>query len=335
MKSLHHNFIILGSSWDLYKFAYSDLNSEKRAIYIPGIASRLNKIQRFLSRVHFTPNINKFVNLPFKNKWNSIIFKGLINDSDTIFVLHSGWMLLNENLGLLSFLKKKCPKARFVWFLQDLIDKLCTTEGKPIDIDKVKKELDLIISFDQGDCEKYGFDYHPLVFSTYKGDLNETISSDVYFLGQAKNRYDEIISAYEFFKKAGLRCDFHIAGVKKTMQKYPKEIDYNPHFSYEKNIQHILRSKCLLEVMQKGGVGLTQRGVEVVGLNKKLITNNPRIKEAPFYNSHFICQYSCVEDISHDFLERLKIDEPVDYQYKENLSPLELLYFIETKLDTK
>ncbi len=332
MKRFNHNYVFLGSSWDLYKFAYSDLGKIENAVYIAGTESRMNKLLQILCRFHLSPKTNKIIKLPFKGLWNKILFRGLTDVEDTVFVLDSGWVLLNEEISIVKYLKSKCKKAKFVWFLQDLYSKQHTSNGKAIDLVKIKKQLDLIVSFDLGDCEKYGFEYHPLVFSEVNIKTEEMPCSDVYFLGQAKNRLDEILSAYKYLRGCGLRCDFHIANAPVEKQKYADEIDYTPNFTYISNLQHIIHSKCLLEVLQKGAVGLTQRGVEIAGMDKMLITNNPRIHEAPFFNSKYIFQFKEPIDIPNDFIQRIKEGVEVNYNYKEKLSPVEFLLFIEEKL---
>ena len=84
--------------------------------------------------------------------------------------------------------------------------------------------------------------------------------------------------------------------------------------------------------MQQNGVGFTQRVCEAVSLDKKIITNNSKIDEAPFYNDRYILKYKEPTEITRAFCEGLKQDEPVDYHYKENLSPLELLDFVTARL---
>ena len=78
----------------------------------------------------------------------------------------------------------------------------------------------------------------------------------------------------------------------------------------------------------------TQRCCEIVGLNKKLITNNPYIKNAPFYNEMYISTFDSIENIDVDFLNRLGSDEVVEYGevYRKMMSPKELLVFVEEKL---
>ena len=243
------------------------------------------------------------------------------------------WIEYDNQLHLLDYLRNKYKGCKIVWFLQDLIATRRMHDGSSLFMDDLKNKLDMIFSFDQKDCKKYGLIYHHLVFSSYENEVDERPDSDVYFLGKAKNRHKDIIKVYEILKGRGLKCDFHIAGVPIEEQAYRDEIDYEPHISYKENLQRILHTKCLLELMQKGGVGFTQRGCEAVCLNKKLLTNNPEIKNAPFYNSEYISCFSDVKDIDINFIEEIRKDMVVDYNYKYNFSPIKLLEFIDEKLN--
>ncbi len=317
MKDFKYYYVIFGSGWDLYKQSYSDLNMIDDAIYISDEIIRKNPIRR----IHLG-KVNNYVNMPFKGFWNKYFFRNPFpNDRNLCFIFFRNWLELDKQVGFISYLKQLYPDAKLVFFLQDLFKNY----NYPIEI------FDLVLSFDQGDCEKYGFIYHPLVFSEYSGE-QDLPNSDVYFLGQAKDRLEEILSVYEYLKRKGLKCDFHITNVLPEKQRYTDEIDYNSKFTYEKNLQHVLHSKCVLEIMQHGGLGMTQRAVEIVGLDKMLLTNNARIKEAPFYNSEFICQFSSLSDINDSFIEKIKMGVRAKYDYKKNISPLNLLDFIEERL---
>lgn len=51
-----------------------------------------------------------------------------------------------------------------------------------------------------------------------------------------------------------------------------------------------------------------------------------------FYNDKFILKYSEPSEITKDFCDAIKRKEVIDYHYKENFSPNELLAFINEKL---
>ena len=49
-------------------------------------------------------------------------------------------------------------------------------------------------------------------------------------------------------------------------------------------LSHIRQSKLMVEIVQKGQIGLTARSLEAMFFETKLITNNIDIKRYPFYN---------------------------------------------------
>lgn len=49
--------------------------------------------------------------------------------------------------------------------------------------------------------------------------------------------------------------------------------------SYQENLDNIRKSKCIVDVVQKGQIGLTLRPLESLFFKKKLLTNNKCIKK--------------------------------------------------------
>ena len=323
-----YNYVVLGSSWDLYKQSYSDLNTVGYAQYIwRKVPSRFS-FYGLLYRLHF----NKRIKFPLKFFWNSFFVKtNFSNNKPLCFILFSDWIRLDTNI--VPFLRKKYSGCKIVWFCQDLISTQKALDNH-FDVNEIKKHLDLIISFDQKDCEKYGFIYHPLVFSEFRGEKKLMPESDVYMLAKAKNRLDDIYAIYEVLRSKHLKLDINLVDVKPKDQKFKEEIHFldSRGMSYAENLQHILHTKCILEVMQKNGAGFTQRGCESVCLGKKLLTNNAYIKNEPFFKPEYISTFSSVNDLDHDFVEHISDNVAVNFNYKEKMSPIALLNFIEGKL---
>lgn len=327
-----YNYVVLGSD-GLYKYSYSDLFELNDVEYVPHFRTNINPIFRFLHRLHISKEINKRIKLPFKSIWNRFYYNFKFDNQNPIcFLFFSKWPALNEEVGLTKYLRKKYPNCKTVWFLQDLYKNIKTIYNEQLDLNKARNEFDLIVSIDTDDCKNYGFDYHPLVFSSFHGVVKQMPQSDVYFLGKAKERLQDIIEVFKLLKSYNLKLDFHIVGVKEEQQVYADEIHYIDSMDYGENLQHVIHTKCLLEIMQKGQIGYTQRAVEAVCLGKKLLTNNPIIKDAPFYKQEFISQFEEYTDIDIAFVNNIPNSEFIDYQYKEKLSPIELLDFIDEKL---
>lgn len=327
----NYNFIVLGSESELYKFAYSDLQRMVNAHYVPGFFSRLSRFKQYLFRLHFSYFFNRVLKLPLKYKWaRTLLGSAPVEKDNTVFVFFSNWVRYEQDVKLVNYIKNRNKRSKFVWFLQDLYStQYNVTTQTQISLEWARNTFDLILSFDQGDCERYGFIYHPLVFSDYNENVNPLPISDVYFLGLAKNRLPEILETFKILRNAGLKCDFHIAGVNEEEREYKDEIDYSPNIKYLENLQHVYHTKCIVELMQRGGLGFTQRGVEAVGMGKMLLTNNRMISTAPFYSPNYVFTFDNPTNISNEVIDKIKLSERfVDYGYKEKLSPCELMRFI-------
>lgn len=330
-------FVIFGSDWDLYKQSFSDIFDKDNVSYICEPSKSMPFRDKILYGIQHNKHLYRRYILPISNHWFPYYIKDICENipeegENVIFIFQRKW-LVDEYYGFVTYLKNKYSKAKFVLFLCDLF---CTIQsnkrGQKITIDEIQSMFDLTVSFDQNDCKQYGFIYHPLVFSSYHGEIKNMHDSDVYFLGKVKNRFKDIIGCFERLYENDVKADFWLVGVNKNEQVHKDLIHYPISMSYQDNLQHVLHCNCELEIMQAGGFGYTQRMCEVIAFDKKLITNNPTVHEAPFYNSDYIFQIEKPTDITKEMCEEIKKRDIVDYHYKEKLSPIELLEFIEKKL---
>lgn len=319
-------YVVLGSDWDLYKTSYADVSQYSNGIYVDGLSSLYGKKLGKL----FNSVIIRINKIPFGYLFLTPLFRKLKKIKNPIcFVLFGNWVEYDFSLKFLEKAKKLFPNAKFVWFMQDLVDTHPRIRTK---INDITRKFDLVLSFDYSDCKRYNLTYHPLVFSSVKLNQENIPYSDVYFLGKAKNRLPEIIKTYEFFKSKDLKVDFYLVGVPKEKQLYPEEIHYIDGMSYMENLRHISGCKCALEIMQKGGTGYTQRVSEILYFNTKIITNNQYLKKAPFYDEENMLVIDDLFNINESFISHIKDSKLIDYQYSEKLSPLRLLEFIDSKL---
>lgn len=322
---MRHNYVIFGSADDYYRVSYNDMSNNTEVKYLYKRIDSENKLLTNLYRFHTSPITNRFFKLPGQKIWNRMAFRGRFDeDKPLCFVFFIKKRLFES--GLIEYLRRKYQGCKIVLFCQDLV-----AHSLAFGANELFRKMDLCLSFDHADAEKYGMDYYPLVYSPYDVPEDASIEeSDVYFVGKAKDRLPQILAAYERFRDAGLKCDFYITGVKPEDQKYADEITYGNQMPYIENLKHIKKTKCLLEIMQGGGHGYTLRACEAIMYDKKMITDNPEISKAPFYRPKLISVFSCAEDIDPSFVTA----EPTvaDYGWKENLSPLRLLKYIDVNL---
>lgn len=333
MDSLKYNYVIFGTDSDLARFTFSDLADREGVYLAPSIDENLGLVYP-LYRFHLSDKVNRIVKLPFKAIWNPYYFRNPFKDDKPIcFVFMRYLSFVNKTINLTDYLRKKYPGSKCVLYIRDLFERQINKYYKtPFDIKDIRRQYDLTISFDEGDCKKYGFAYFPLVMSSFREAVQQMPDSDVYFVGWAKNRLNDIIRAYDILRNHGLRLDFYLAGVEEGQRVYKEDIHYISFMDYRENLQHVAHTKCLLEIMQKGQASFTQRGAEAVCLGKKLLTNNSIIDKEPFYNPKYVSKFNDPQDMDEAFISKIPEEIEVDYHYKEHFSPLALLAAIDEQL---
>lgn len=307
---MKNNFVIFWRKWDLYEQSFSDLKDKQYVRFNNVPTSYMHGIKRTVYEVqHRHPRVSHKMAALFGKLWikdsfwyPSYFINDFLDDDNLVFIFDTEW-IRGEFVGFPAYLKKRYPKAKFVLVCTDLWHTLGVD-----DLNDTINFFNLVLSFDQNDCERYGFTYHPLVFSQYRGIINDMSNYDVYFLGQPKNRLKEIISCLEKLWENDVTTDIHLIWVNHTEQVYKDRISYHDNvIPYQTNLQHFIHANCALELMQHGGVGYTQRMCEAIAFDKKIITNNALIKEAPFYNPNYIFQIKSAADITPEICKKLKL----------------------------
>ena len=211
--------------------------------------------------------------------------------------------------------------------MQDLVKRF-----PGINIENLKNIFDLILSYDEGDCIQFGLIYHPTPMSNVRiQDRSEVDSTDVYFCGRAKGRYDIICNVYKKCLEMNLKCDFHVFSVP-NFEMQLAGIHYDrDYMTYEKNLIHMSKAKCILEVMAPDASGFTPRLWEAIIYDKYLITNNTKVFTSSFFNEGKIIS---IDDFLGGIWNKEKICEQNQWNenIKKQLSPLNLLLFIEKQL---
>lgn len=322
---MRYYYVIFGSSSEFMRASYADISKCDSAQYLYKNLATDGILSNFFYRVHNNQLINSFIYLPGKSVWFKKLTPSIYSDKSICFLFFAGGTRFNAiRDGYIEFLREHFPYSKMVCFYQDLV-----SIKRPVGIETIKDKFDLVLSFDQNDCRDFDLIYYPLVYSS-SSFTRTSITNDVYFVGKAKDRLPEILNTYRYLKESGLKCDFNIIGVDLKDQKYADEIHYCEPLKYSENIKHILSSKAMLEIMQQNGAGYTLRTCEAIANDRMLITNNSEVGSAPFYDPSRIITFDDPEDIDVELIRKTIV--PVNYGYKENLSPIRLLEFIDQKL---
>lgn len=210
-------------------------------------------------------------------------------------------------------LRRKHPSIRYILYIIDPMP-----DGLWREIQDVIGVFDEVITIHPYNCRKYGFRYLPYAYAKPEeteqtADIADT---ELFYCGVLDDYrltlIDEIVK----------QCESHHVEFDFWMKPYENNPIHNSHvhysvIPYEENVQRLRKAKCILEVMHKGYVGITQRYLEAVFYNKKLLSNNQEIKELPYYDPRYMQYFEKVEDIDWEWLHS---DQKVDYRYQDDFS---------------
>lgn len=188
------------------------------------------------------------------------------------------------------------PNAKMCLYLWDSIDNI------PGVLDKLKY-FDILHSFDLEDCKNYPtLKFRPLFYADefcekfsiddYKYDISfaGTIHSDRYAIIKEVRKIatEKGLSSYWFcYLQSKFIYYFYKITKKEFADSTINEFDFEKKDSAEiANI--VTQSKIVLDIQHPKQTGLTMRTIEMIGMNKKLITTNASIKYYDFYNPNNI-----------------------------------------------
>lgn len=328
-KTFNYNYVICGSG-GYYLVGYHDVMEHPQVCYHASHTDGLSAMwQQILCRLNFSKKVNQRIHTPFARLVFPWLYPHHFDGQRPLCFLFFGNVQYVYQTSYLDYLRKRYPDVKIVLYMQDLIKR--NTE---LDFEKVRDKFDLILSYDKGDSEQYGLLFHPTPMSYVDVEPNEAIKdSDIYFCGYAKNRYDEILEVYHHCRKYGLRCDFNVMGLSETDKKV-EGVNYPTHsFDYVENLQHVVKSRCVLEIMQKNADGFTPRLWESIMYDKHLLTNNQRVEVSDYYLPENMHIYNSVDIAAiKDWIKDAAI---YPAQLKQSLSPLHLMEFVDKALTNK
>ncbi|PWL62884.1 MAG: hypothetical protein DBY35_02025 [Bacteroidales bacterium] len=203
--------------------------------------------------------------------WQNILASR--TDNDIIFVI-KGENLTRRHL---EYLKQKNPKARFVLYLWDNLDKIHNR-------DILLPYFDKISSFDPSDCLCHkDFFFRPLFYQK-KGSGSASYKYDISFIGEDRP------GRYRFLKKVAslLPSDKNVyfrlkSSVLRTVidKITGHRLCNNLKLPYDEFCQVTDSSKAVLDIVEENQSGLTMRTIEALAMGKHLYTTNREIQNAP------------------------------------------------------
>lgn len=330
---MKYNYVFFWSPEIYYKYAFADILNLENVKFISGILENQGRLIKGIHKIHQSAKINRLLNLPFKNIWLKQYFHDEFKkQKPLIFIFHGSYYWM-RSLDYFSYLKKVYPKSRNILLLMDTIESYKKYfKGKyygDFDIKYIKQKFDKILTYNLFDAQENDLYYYPSIYSKNKVSTSNEITTDVFFIGKAKDRLETIHNVYESLCNKGFSCNFYIVGVPKNLQKYKGNIKYNQFLSYDEILKHIMNAKGILEVVQGQAKGFTFRLNEALIYDKNLITNNPIIDYIKYKESEKIFTFTdniCITKKKFD-----KVSKNT-YNYQNEYSPKKLLDFIENKI---
>ena len=306
---------------DLSNEIFQDFKYDERATCIQNLLQCKSPVIKFFKRMHLSKKINEHLHLPLKQILSGVLhdvsFDSNSSTDQWIIFFNGGIFPLNEKD--LQKLKKKFNVHLVLFMADPWLSKNAEIARKCVS----SVNFDYIFTFDENDSQKNGFIYEYVPYSKHEMIAEQIY--DLYFIGSNSGRLPIIcaIDTCSKMKDKSIKFLFQVSGTEKKSQVPSDSIEYiNKNIEYNKVLQYVASSNCILEIIKNGQSGATLRYYEAVCYNKKLLTNNKNVVNLPFYNPDYIRVFENPEDIDWAWVkERI----PVDYHYDGRFSPTHLI----------
>ena len=324
---IKYNFVFFGASYDYSRALLGKDLYDCEYVHIYKGAFEGNIILQKLFHYHWSYRVNRKINLPFKCLWfKKMYHQNFIRNLPLCFVYYGGLNLLYDR-GFTEYVRKQNPSNRQVILHEDKVDK-----GGKTDYKTLHAKVDLVITYDEMEAKKYGIHYFNQ--DCYSKIIPEPehpdIIYDAYFIASVKDRLPQIMAVYHHLVNQGVKCKFMLAGVPKEKQITYLGIEYITNISYKENLENVIHSRCVIEIVQGGTVATTLRAKEAIAYRRRLLTNCPSVNPQQFHHGQ-LQFFDTPESIDCSFIRAPF--EPNEYAPLVDLNPMKRLYDIQDQLD--
>ncbi|ANO48128.1 hypothetical protein ACSLMH_05625 [Flavobacterium columnare] len=237
-----------------------------------------------------------------------------LGKQDQILVINPELIELEYHLEIKKFTNK------YLAYLYDSI------ERNPID-HLPSNIFDKIYSFDIKNCKEHCFVKTSNYIYTVENKSAENITQNFIYIGSIDERIDLLNQIGEILKRKKLSFSFYSIGKKswiynfkkRCLGRYPNIIFKRKRFSQSETLNLYKQSSVIIDIIRKNQSGLSFRIFEALGLNKKIITNNPSIQKYDLIKINSIFHLNDLNELDNieDFLNSdTKIDKSIMKQYK-------------------
>ena len=327
---MNYNYVFFDNDSEYYRIARRDLEQLSNCRIRYRLLSEGSKVKKLLYHLHISDRLNRYITLPFQSIWNpSLIGKLDFPEDKPICFLFSGGFGFLYPMGTFRYLRKTYPGCKLVLLLRDKVV-VAQRQSTHFNIEKAKQTFDFIYTTSTIEAEQFGLRLISVMCSVYPVQTKpEDKKSDVVFVGVVKDRLDTVCRAYKRFTAAGLVCDFLLVS-RTPIKGVPEGLTVQQHgISYTEMLRRTVNSRCILEITQKDTDAMTSRCLEALCYNKKLISDNFRLKELKYYNPKYMCLFSDIDQVDPSFIQE---ETTVDYGYCGDFSPVHMLEMIDRDL---
>lgn len=259
---------------------------------------RVNAFLQKINILHNSRTVNDIIKLPLRSLWyDKYLDTENIDLSECKCFLFLESCRLSTDRDFIKYLREKYKETEFIFTYTNPVNSYshCMLED-------MKKLYDKIIVFEKLNIidNTKVFYYEINTDQFFYGDVN--ITSDIFFVGENKGRYDFLINLFEYLRKNGVVCDFTILKVPFFKRKFRREINYTKRLPYKEVIKRFCRSNCILEAVQSNQQGRTMRSTEAISYNKKLVSNN-KYNDMTIFNKKSYMFIEKPEDANISFIK--------------------------------
>ncbi|HEP1839286.1 TPA: capsular biosynthesis protein CpsH [Streptococcus suis] len=227
---------------------------------------------------------------------------------------------------ILKKMRQQYSNAEFVLYLWDSIDNIPGIKHK-------FQYFDRLLTFDLVDAKHFSaFQLRPLFFADEYAiqEKVEQATYDLAFLGTIHSDRYRILKKIDQFAQTNQLSKFYFCYLQSKFIYFFYKITNPEYYKAEKEFftfekmdsqsisQIVSATNVIIDIEHPKQTGLTMRTIEMIGMQKKLITTNASIKEYDFYNSEniFVIDRS-VSELDIDFFNRpyRPLEETIYHKY--------------------
>lgn len=313
--------VFLAASDSIVKWAYTDVIKDSDIEYGDYPYDFKQGVKKYI----FTRRIAELTPFFLKKYWYKKylgyeFLKNVDPSAEVLFVFTCQYNMFFDTFfqSFVHFLKKLYPKSKYVFYYNDIIE-TCYPEC----IEMIKQEFDMVLTFDNGDAEKYGIEYYGEVYSKNKIEQYDDIKPfDVFFVGSDRKRFDTIMKIFKKLADEKKKVVFYLfdtlpenknrfieylpdAVFEEDRILYKKSVLYRDVYCpYPRTLALIDKCKCLIEITLSAQNAATLRLLEATVYGKKLITNCRAAEGKPYYYSENILFFDDIDKISGEEMVR-------------------------------